>query len=176
MKKLFCLFICTLTSINIIAQDTMEQDKDESCLFYIARSRDIDRVVYSLNTNANGVIDSISPITIYWDKKTQNGKKEPLTEIQNKYGYGIKYLENTLNNNNCLCLFKFVSFEDMVFTLIKQSNTYKVIAFYNNKSIILNDLFIKFKNNSFWFPSISRVDINGQNLKTKKYITESYFP
>ncbi|MDE3253626.1 MAG: DUF4833 domain-containing protein, partial [Bacteroidota bacterium] len=58
-------------------------------LFYLQRPANTNTVIYELNA-VNGVPDKKQPIHVFWIKYARNGEKEELTDLENKYAYGIK--------------------------------------------------------------------------------------
>jgi len=132
-------------------------------LFKIDRSRDPDIVVYDVRLDSLGKLDSSSPIAVYWKKFSRDGRFEPLTGIQKKFGYGIKFQ----NIGEHAADFKFVFSLDRKFELRKsEDDHYRVYTFSEGNKVEVKSLFIHFKDDPFWFPEISRIELVG--LDTEK--------
>lgn len=63
--------------------------------FRIERSKDANQIFYDINITSENKLNQENPIKIYWVKHTNKGKIEPLTWIQQKYAYGLKYLKKS---------------------------------------------------------------------------------
>ena len=139
-------------------------------LFKIDRSRDLDVIMYDVNLNNKGELDKSRPINIYWIKNTEKGHIESLTGIQKKFGYGLKFISITDN----MADFQFVSYFDRVFKLRKtDNNQFRVYAISNNKKVEVQRLFVQFEDNSFWFPSISKIELYGIDVDNGNTVFES---
>lgn len=134
-------------------------------LFKIERSKDANEIFYDVNLDSKNNIDSGNPISIYWIKQTENGKKEPLTLIQKNYAYGIEYLSRSETQAE----FQFVSYNKRQFQIKKNNNgEFKVYTQSNNKTVIVNRIFIQIDGGTFWFPKISRVELHSQDIQTNE--------
>ncbi len=167
------LFI-TMVSAMSGASNLPVPDIDTSrFLFKIERSRNADEVVYELNMDANSRINGKEPIKVYWLKKTDHHKTESLTRVQQKYSYGIKYSDQTNHATN-EWHFHLIAYPQKILVLkAMKNNTFKVTTTAGNQEIIVKRIFIRFENNSFWFPSISSVILYGQEILTGRMIAET---
>ena len=143
-------------------------DSDPS-LFKIERSRDADEIFYDVNLNSNGELNTRMPIKIYWIKKTKGGRKEGLTWVQKKFGYGLKYEKISPLEAE----FKFVSYLNRSFILKKDKNgVFKVFALYEDSILEVKNLYIQFNGGSFLSPKISKVELYGYNPQTGELVKE----
>ncbi len=139
-------------------------------LFKIDRSRDLDVIMYDVNLNRKGELDKFTPINIYWIKNTEKGNIEPLTGIQKKFGYGLKFISITDN----MADFQFVSYFDRVFKLRKtDNNQFRVYTISNNKKVEVQRLYVQFEDNSFWFPTITSIELYGIDTDNGNPVFES---
>ncbi|TFH39130.1 MAG: DUF4833 domain-containing protein [Bacteroidia bacterium] len=144
-----------------------EPDPDlTNTLFVIERSRDSDYLVYMLNRDSKGIIDENTPIEVYWVKNTPNNTLEPLTRIQNRYGYGIQLI-NKMVFSDSEWYFQIVAFPDRSFVL-KQDNekNYRVYLHGSKGEIAVEKLFVNFSNNSFWNPEVSDITLFGRESRS----------
>lgn len=147
--------------------------ENDQILFHVVRSRDADKIFYQVNLDKDGNLIAGNPVEIFWLKQTQNNQKEPLTRIQNKYAYGLHFLEV----DQQYAVFRFVSFSDKTFTLQKDDNgTFRVFAICGDREMIVNSLFVHFENDSFWFPKISRIELHATEANTQSLIVEYIEP
>jgi Domain of unknown function (DUF4833) len=59
-------------------------------LFYIQRSTNANTVVYAAKRDANGAIDSDTPVEGFWRWFNVDGAKKPLNFIERMMAYGVK--------------------------------------------------------------------------------------
>jgi len=142
-------------------------------LFKIDRSRSPDIVIYDVKLDSQGKLDTSSPISVYWKKFTRDSIFEPLTGIQKKFGYGIKFQ----NISEYSADFKFVSSLDRIFELRKSCDDHcRVYTYSDGNKVELKSLFIHFKDDSFWFPEISRIELVGLDTEKGSMVSESIIP
>ena len=155
-KTLAYLIIISLLSFSFT--NNREYENIEGLeLFKIERSRDADEISYSLNIDSCGKLNADNPIKVFWVKNTKSGQVEPLTWIQKKYAYGVRYLK-TNNANSKFC---FVSYPEREFTLKLTNLGYKVFTISDNQEIEVNKIFIQFNGGTFWIPVITKVELQG---------------
>ncbi len=132
------------------------QHKPATFLFYLERNRDADKVYYQVNTDKNGFLNTQKPIDIFWIKYTQEQQKKPLTRIQKKYSYGIKYK----NISRKEATFQFASTHEKYFK-IKQnrSGEYKVFTMMNGKWIILEKMYVHFSGGTYLMPVLGHIEL-----------------
>ena len=144
-----------------------------SSLFKIERSKDNNQIFYDVNISESGELDGENPIHVYWRRNTEGGIIKPLTWIQQKYAYGLKFL----NVNEDYVTFRFVSYKKLIFTLKKTSDKhYEVYTKFNDKLLKMDRIFINIDGGTFWFPNITTVEIHAQNVKTGKNVIEIITP
>lgn len=142
-------------------------------LFKIERSKDANEIFYDVNLDSKKNIDISNPLNIYWIKHTANGKIEPLTWIQQKYAYGVEYLSKSKNTAE----FQFVSYNKRQFQIKTDSKgDFKVFTKSKNKLVIVNRIFIQIDGGTFWFPTISRVELHTQDIQTNEKSIEIINP
>lgn len=161
-----------LFSFLSFAYSKFPENTGTNKLFKIIRSRDVDEIMYDINLTNTGTINTLNPVNIYWIKKTENGNTEPLTRIQKKYAYGLKFK----NVSDEKADFEFVSFLDRLFLIRKtQDHIYKVYTYSNDKRIEVSSLFIQFEGNS-WIPIIIKVELHGIDIIDGSPIVETIVP
>ncbi len=110
---------------------------------------------------------------MYWRRNTEGGIIKPLTWIQQKYAYGLKFL----NINEEFATFRFVSYSKLYFTLRKtKDNNFEVYTKYNDQVLKMNRIFIQLDGGTFWFPNITSVEIYAKNVSTGKDVIEIITP
>lgn len=174
------LFLIVLISFGFDYPAVYESNNNHH-LFRIGRSRDVNEIMYDINLTKEGKPDKSNPITIYWIKRTGNGRLEPLTWIQKKYAYGIKYLDinspETYNDSGSEINFQFVSYDKRTFTLKKdEKGQYKVFTLSQNKEIKITRIFVQIDGGSFWMPYISSVELYGLDNLNNIIVIETIHP
>ncbi len=132
------------------------QHKPANFLFYLERNRDADKVYYQANTDKNGFLNTKDPIEIFWIKYTQKQQKEPLTRIQEKYSYGIRYQ----NISKKEATFQFASTPERYFT-VKQDNSgeYRVFTQINGKWAVLEKMSVHFSGGTYLMPVLGHIEL-----------------
>ena len=142
-------------------------------LFKIDRSRNADIVMYDVNLDIRGQLNTSNPISIYWKKHTEEGQYESLTAIQRKFGYGIKFQDISENK----AVFQIVAYSGLTFELRRSGDDYfRVYTITDGKEIELKSLYIHFEDDSFWFPSISKIELHGIDANKGEFIAETIIP
>ncbi len=142
-------------------------------LFKIERSKDNNQIFYDVNVDNAGILNDEKPISVYWRRNTEGGTIKPLTWIQQKFAYGLKFI----NVNDEYATFKFVSYDKMFFTLKKKKDDqFEVYTKYNGKLLKMNRIFIQLDGGTFWVPNITAVEIYAQDMKTGKNVIEIIKP
>ena len=173
MKVKIILAVMTVFAFGFINPDQAVNLTGDYTLFKIDRSRDQDIVVYDVKLDSQGDLDASMPISVYWKKFTKDGTFEPLTGIQKKFGYGIKF-QNIYEHS---AEFKFVSSLDRIFEIKKSGDDhYRVFTFSEGKKVEVRSLYIHFEDDSFWFPAISKIELVGIDTEKGSIITESIIP
>jgi len=176
--KSITLLILSLLVSGFTNPDTGDYTKGKEfsgdyTLFRINRSRDADYLVYDVQLDPDGNLDKSNPVKIYWKKQGQEIKSEPLTPIQNKFGYGIKIKDLTPE----MAEFQLVSYREQVFRLSRSSDgSFRVYTSSAGCDIEVSSLYIHFEDDSFWFPSVSGIDVSGVDLASGNNVKVNISP
>jgi hypothetical protein len=142
-------------------------------LFYVQRTPNANTIVYDLNLNSDGKLNSGQPVKAYWLRYADKGQKEELNYIQRKFAYGL----NAKALNNGSYDIRFVSYKKFPLTLMKaRDGKYHIFALIAQKQIILNRIFVKIEGGSFWLPNVVYVEIKGTDPETGKEIVDRFKP
>ena len=175
MHRLFWLIIPVTISMGYTNIPIPDNGHD-NFLFSIERSLDPNEVIYEINLDRNGNLQESNPIKIHWLKKTNNNKTEPLTLIQRRYAYGLIFLDS-INMHEKEWSFQFVSYPKRTFILKKTADeSFKVYTVVENQEVLVKRIFVNFNNKNYWFPSISAVELHGQNVSSGQMIAEIVKP
>jgi len=142
-------------------------------LFYIQRDPNTNTLIYDLNMDKSGELDSKDPLHIYWIRYADKGQKEELNYIQRKFAYGV----NTTKIKNDEYDVRFVAYKKMALTLLKNTEgKYHIFTKIDKKQAILNRIFVKIEGGSFWIPNIIYVEMQGTDPATGKELMERFKP
>ncbi len=172
LKLILVIFISTLlfafTSIEV--EDSLDP---LNSLFKIERSKDNNQIFYDVNLDNSGELNNENPISVYWRRNTEGGIIKPLTWIQKKYAYGLKFV----NVKDEQATFRFVSYKKMFFKLLrKEDNQFEVYTNYNDKLLKMDRIFIQLDGGTFWFPNITAIEIYAKDMKTGEDVIEIITP
>lgn len=142
-------------------------------LFYIQRDPNINTLIYELNTDKNGELNTENPVHVYWIRYADKGQKEELNYIQRKFAYGVTAKQVKPNEYDI----RFVSYKKLPLSLLKSSDgKYHIFATIAKKQAILNRIFVKIEGGSFWLPNIVYAELKGTDPATGKEIMERFKP
>lgn len=161
MKKVKQILI-----FGIIALLSQQQSKAQTILFEIDRSRDKDKVRYTIN-ESNQQIDVKKPLDIYW--VTQTGEKKPLTKIQKNFSYGVTI--SSVSNQELK--FNLKALPEQTFITSLKNNSPTTTTNINNKTLIVNSLFISFKAGTSWSADIDSIQVLGIHQLSKESTIET---
>lgn len=159
-----------LLSLLILLAEISESYGSSNTLFMLERTMDKNQIFYSVNLNDKNKLDDDNPINIHWLKRSNANKVEPLTWLQNKYGYGLKYISKT----DDYALFQFASSNKRNFELKKDAKgQFKVYTNSGKDKIEVFRIFIHNNGGTFLAPKISAIDIYGKHPVTGETVVES---
>jgi hypothetical protein len=142
-------------------------------LFYVQRTPNANTIVYDLNLNSDGKLNTEQPVKVYWLKYAEKGQKEELNYIQRKFAYGL----NTKALNNGGYDIRFVSYKKFPLTLMKGGDgKYHIFASVAQKQVILSRIFVKIEGGTFWIPNVVYVEVKGTDPETGKEIVDRFKP
>ncbi|MFY7898562.1 MAG: DUF4833 domain-containing protein, partial [Chitinophagaceae bacterium] len=99
LKMVIIVFVSSsllLSSQNIQAQtaqpiqNSFPIPTSKNMLFYLQRNHNSNTLVYEINYDKKGVVDSTNPVLVYWIRYAEGGEQKDLSYIQRNYAYGIK--------------------------------------------------------------------------------------
>ncbi|HNS11570.1 MAG TPA: DUF4833 domain-containing protein [Bacteroidia bacterium] len=149
---------------------------DDRILFYVQRSNNINAIVYETNLNIDGTINREEPVHVYWKRYTSDSSVAELNYIQRKYAYGIESKE--IEGKNGQFILNFVSYDKKKFYLLpdRDKGGYQALTMINGKMAILDRVFIRLSGGTFWFPTISNIELKGRDPLTKQLVVENFKP
>ncbi|MDD2798281.1 MAG: DUF4833 domain-containing protein [Bacteroidales bacterium] len=159
-----------LLSLLIILAEISDSYGSSNTLFMLERTMDKNQIFYSVNLDEKNKLDDENPIDIHWLKRSNGNKVEPLTWIQNKFGYGLKFISKKAD----YALFQFASSNKRNFELKKDAKgQFKVYTNSEKGQIEVYRIFIHNNGGTFLAPKISAIDIYGKNPTTGETVVES---
>lgn len=150
LTSFLCLFFTSFAVNNI------NTSKHKYSLFKIERSKDSNEIIYDINITPSGNLNLTNPVNIYWIKHSRNHKITPLTWIQKKFAYGLKFL----SKNESEVKFRFVSYRKRDFVIKKNTKgDYQVFTNSYNKEVSVSRIYIQIDGGTFWVPKITKVEL-----------------
>lgn len=167
------MIITLLVVYSQVLRAADAKNSNNNSLFKIGRSKDANEIFYEVKTMRNGALDLKEPIKIYWIKYTDNNAIEPLTLVQQKFAYGLKFLEVTPEKAK----FQFVSYSKRTLTLRRNNaGIFGVFTEVDGKEVELERVFIQIDGGTFWFPKISRVEVHAKEAEANQLVVEVIRP
>jgi len=175
LKHIILLLVVVLVSSSFTRAPS-ETGKPEPFLFKINRNPDADEVWYMVNLNSSGLPDDDHPIQVFWVRKSKNGETEPLTWIQNKYGYGVRVIQSYSKKYKTL-KFRIVAYDALTIEVRRSAvGEYKAFTNIENREIEINRLFVQFEGSSQWFPKVSYVKLFGYDATSFNLVAQTITP
>ncbi len=146
-----------------LPEDYPRPPEDQDLLFYIQRNHDSDTIVYKINRNPDGLINSDLPMHAYWIKYSEGGKIVGLNHMQSKLAYGY---ESTRISKD-LYSFRFVSYKDLTLYIAKDPATdqFRVNVKLNHKHLWLNNIYV-YAVEFGVFPDVKFIELYGEHLSS----------
>jgi hypothetical protein len=170
MFFVFCIIVCKPLLIN--AQDNYPVPvKTGKMLFYLQRSHNRNTVIYDLNTLTGGEINNGKPISVYWIRYEEGGRKAELSFLQSRV-FGVHCRLSDKEKEGYILHFN--NFDKREITLSKtETGNYRAFVTINNELAELISAYIKSENNSFGFPlSFKFIEFHGISVLNGKPISE----
>lgn len=163
--------IIIISSFFLFSFNSNNQTKNK--LFKIERSKDANQIFYDVHIENEEILNTDTPINIYWVKKSDGNKIKPLTWIQKKLAYGLEYSFK----NDSLAQFHFVSYDKKDFFLKKDiDHKFKVFTKINNHFVIVKRIYIHITGGTFWVPKIPKIELYAYDKILNKEVIEVIKP
>lgn len=146
-------------------------------LFYIQRSINTNTLVYELNTDKDGVLNTKEPIHIFWINFEEKQEREPMNYFQRTLAYGIEL--ETIDQAEGKYRFRFVSYKGKYFYLLKSraENRYRVYASINKVTCELIRIYADVDPGlSLFTPKVHSIQLEGINPVTGEKTMEIIHP
>lgn len=181
MLRLYILFCFVLLFCPLPAQEGWATRPDlpedfpiveetETLLFYIQRNRNKNTIVYDLNVNADGQLNTRNPIDVYWRKfQNHNGLKDELSWLESTFAYGY----HSRKKNNFYTI-KLKAYKDRAIELTLKDGKWLPLITLDGQSCILKNLYIFADESGLW-PSVKYADIYGTNTLTGALVKERIY-
>jgi len=180
--KCFCFFF--LVSVSFLKSQSIVPKYsgfptpvlEKNMLFYLQRTVDYNTVIYELNYDKTGKINSEAPLKAYWIDYEDGGKISQLTYVQNKLAYGIE--SRLIDKAKEMFIISLVSYKKKTFTLRKhdQKGTHHVFAKLNGKEVILQKIFVNITGGTYLKPKVKDISLTGIDIISGEEIVEIVIP
>lgn len=141
-------------------------------LFNIERSRDASQIVYQLDVDEAGLLNTDEPIKAYWVRYKEDGRVEPITWIQKELSYGLKFTAVS----DSQATFHFACYNDKSLFLRNDFGSYKVYAFSQGKFVEIERIYVHFNGGTDWLPTVEYVKIFSREVESKEVVEEIIYP
>lgn len=149
---------------------------NENSLFYIQRSKNTNAIVYEVNRLADGKINPIEPVRVFWINYASDSSTSELSLIQRKYAYGIYTKQHNKQKNTFIL--QLVAYKKRNIFLLPSGNEKHFIALMtiNGKLSELKRVFVSISGGTFWFPKVDYIELSGIDPFTKLKNVERFVP
>ena len=181
IRFIFSLAIVLLTATSIFSQawkdrqnwpaDFPRPPKTETSLFFLQRNLNVNTIMYDLNLNADGSINTKEPLEVYWKRYTgkRNGVRDEITWLQDNFAFGY----SSDKNDNEFDV-KLVAYKDRRVKLKKINGNWVATMRINGKECQLSNIYV-YADESGLTPDVKHVDLFGKDLATGNTEYERFF-
>lgn len=148
----------------------------KNSLFYLQRTLDKNTLMYEINYTTAGTVNAKKPILIYWIDFEEGGKISPLTFAQNKFAYGIQFME--IKGTETIFKINLVSYKkiDMYLKPSGKNGAYEMHVIINGKPGILTNILVHITGGTYLKPIVSHIELKGKDLITGDVVAEEIKP
>lgn len=186
----FCLHTLALALVCFVApasaQEKLQQSscsadprypepKEPGQVFYLQRSGNPNTVIYAVNLDANGSIDTTDPVRVYWRRYNDQGETKKLTFTERRLAYGVKYRASPQNPASYIA--SLVSLPSLK-VVVEQLRSGKVRASLpiSGTPAQLVCVYVEWKKRLGIIPKILHIDIVGNDLSSGQRLVERIRP
>ena len=158
--KLALLIAALLITQALAAQEPISLDlptpKGKNLLFFLQRTPDANTVIYEVNYNSEGKVDSKAPVKGSWIRYEEKEKCKELTSIEKKFAYGVKCKTIGVDAYEI----RLAAYQKMPMYLLKSPDQqFRMYIKDEGKNLLLKRVFVKVNGGSFWFPKVQYIDL-----------------
>jgi hypothetical protein len=142
----------------------------ENQLFYLQRDPNTNTVIYQLNVDKGGRLNTDEPVHAFWIRYADQGERKELNFIQRKFAYGLTAKQLAPEKY----VLKFVAYDKVPLYLMKWpiDNAYHVFATLHNRQVVLSRIYLRIEGGTFWVPNVKYIELKGQNATTREPVVE----
>jgi hypothetical protein len=166
MKSLAMILLITIVSFFPQTSFTDSWNKRDH-LFRIERSINKNFVQFDARLMENTNLLDVNPVIGYW--VLENGQQQELTQIQQKYAYGI-HSQQKLEKNKFKILL--VALKDREVIVEKIGEAYRAVTTVNGITSVLEKVYVKSKENLMGFQKVIYIDLFGRVKDTGLPVNE----
>ncbi len=140
-------------------------------LFKIERNKNGNVVHYDACLLGNGSLSASNPVEVYW--MMENGTKEGLNKIEEKFGYGIDSIKR-LGKDELQVAIKALKGRDII--IKKLNGEYQALIRIGGKLSVLDKVYVQAKESAIGLPKVAYADLYGRNPQTNQPVQERITP
>lgn len=178
IRVLFMIFFM-IPQLVLLAQDWESRtdwpnefprpEQTEELLFFIQRNRNENTIVYDINLNSDGSINTRKPIEVYWRRYHKyDGIWKKLSWLENNFAYGYRAKKPRGQEFYSI---KLTAYNDREIHLTLKNGKWIPFLTINGKSCILKNLYVYADESRLW-PSVKYVDIYGVDILSGERVME----
>lgn len=156
------LLLCVAALLSFSPSDFPVPPHTKKSLFYIHRNLNNHSVVYEVNLNDKGVIDTENPFKIYWIRVGEKNKYKELNYMERTFAYGLK--TQSLGNGKYRAAFV-ARKERTIDVYLDDKGQATALMKIDNKLSKLVRIFVQVAEDGWW-PKVAYVEFFGTDFKT----------
>ena len=146
--------------------------KTEKSLFFLQRNLNVNTIMYDLNVDRAGNIDTRNPLKVYWRRYTggRPGVVEEITWLQEQFAFGY----SADDKSDSEYAIKLVAYKDRIVHLKKVNGKWSAIMEIDGQPCKLSNIYV-YADESVMMPAVQYVDLFGKTVSTGEAIYERFY-
>ena len=175
------IFFLFFGLISIFGQDWKERKdwpddftrppQTNKSLFFIQRNKNHNTIVYDINLEKDGQINTGDPIDVYWRRYGSNGARKDLSWLEEMLAYGYRSKRDKKTNTFRI---KLRAYDERSIILQKKNERWQALMQINNRQCFLKNIYV-YADESGIFPKVIHVDIYGLDIETGDLLKERLY-
>ena len=152
--------------------DARAQGLASDPLFSIARSKNANVVHYEARVARDGVLDRSRPLTAYWVMRAEDGRREGLTWLEERFAYGWSASFDTRGE----LLVRLRAFSQREIRVFRAGNgSFRALARIADRAAVLERIYVASDGGGL-SPTVHYVDLFGTTFGEGRRVTERIRP
>lgn len=158
-----CILLVILATAPIVyGSQPLSPAMETRHLFKIERSKNANIVQYDAQVTPDGKLYQKEPVTVYWIRIAEDGRKRELSFIQRKFSYGIRTKYDPVSNS---AIVEIMAARSRSIKVYEVEGVYRGETRINGQPAFLERIFVTSIKNGL-FRKTNYIELFGKDIKT----------